>query len=68
MAFFFYANARQILNKVKSYSHGEFYNQSLTEKEIEMKILNNTDIFNRGFELKKIELDKVFKTYFRKQK
>ncbi len=58
--FSFMQTPSQILNKVKSYSHGEFYSENLTEEEIEMKILNNKDIFNRGFELKKIELDKSF--------
>ena len=66
--FSFMQTPSQILNKVKSYSHGEFNKQNLTEKEIEMRILNNQDIFNRGFKLKKIELDSSFPKYILENK
>lgn len=66
--FSFMQTPSQILNKVKSYSHGEFNKENLTEKEIEMRILNNQDIFNRGFKLKKIELDSSFPKYILENK
>ena len=43
----------QILEKIRSYSHGEFNNSDLDKKEIEERILNNEDIFKRGKTLKK---------------
>ncbi len=66
--FSFMQTPAEILNKVKSYSHGEFNKVNLTEKEIEMRILNNQDIFNRGFKLNKIELDSSFPEYILENK
>ena len=60
--FSFLQTPEQILNKIKSFSHGEFNNESINEKEIE-KILENKDIFNRGFKLKKIDLDDSYPKY-----
>ena len=53
----------QILKKIKSFSHGEFDNKDINVKLIEQKILNNEDIFNRGFSLKKIKLDESYPKY-----
>ena len=50
----------QILEKIKSFSHGEFNDSDLSEENIEKKIIKNEDIFNRGFKLKKIKLDETF--------
>ena len=50
----------QILKKIKSFSHGEFNNKDLNEKEIELKILKNEDIFGRETKLKKISIDGSF--------
>ena len=61
--FSFLQTPEQILNKIKSFSHGEFNNESINEKEIEKKILENKDIFNRGFKLKKIDLDDSYPKY-----
>ena len=58
----------QILNKVKSFSHGEFYNKNFNKKHIEKKILNNEDIFGRGTNLKKIKLDKSYPDYIIRNK
>ena len=41
------------LNKIKSFSHGEYNNENINEKNIEEKILNNEDIFGRGNKIKK---------------
>ena len=53
----------EILNKVKSFSHGEYNDENLNEKSIEDKILRNEDIFGRGNKLKKVEIDKSFPEY-----
>ena len=54
---------KQILQKVKSFSHGEYNNADLNEKKIEEKILRNEDIFGRGKKLKKISLDSSYPEY-----
>ena len=53
----------QILEKIKSFSHGEYNDKSLNIENIEEKILKNEDIFSRGIKLKKIEIDKSFPDY-----
>ena len=53
----------QILNKIKSFSHGEYNNDNLNEKNIEEKILRNEDIFGRNIKLKKISLDDSYPEY-----
>ena len=58
-----------IVKKIKSFSHGEFNrNNFIDEKKIEEKIINNEDIFERGYKLKKIEVDKTFPNYILKNK
>ncbi len=58
----------QILNKVKSFSHGEYNNESLNIKLIEEKIINNKDIFNRGTKLSKVEIDDNYPKYILENK
>ena len=61
--FSFLQTPHQILEKIKSYSHGEFNNKDFTEKNIQEKMLKNEDIFGRGNKLKKVELDSSFPKY-----
>ncbi len=61
--FSFLQTPEQILNKIKSFSHGEFNNKSVNEKNIREKMLNNKDIFDRDTELKKINLDSSYPEY-----
>ena len=61
--FSFLHNPEQILNKIKSYSHGEFNDKNLNIKKIEERILKEEDIFNRGFTLKKVEIDISYPKY-----
>ena len=63
--FSFLQTPKDILKKIKSFSHGEFDEGKLSEKEIELKILENKDIFNRGFALKKILIDESYPIYIR---
>ena len=53
----------QILQKVKSFSHGEYNNENISEKYIQEKILGNEDVFGRGFKFKKIPLDSTYPKY-----
>ena len=56
--FSFLQKPEDIITKIKSFSHGEFNeNNNIDKKKIERKILENEDIFNRGFKLKKIDID-----------
>ena len=66
--FSFLQRPDQILKKIKSYSHGEFNDSSLNIETIEKRILNNKDIFNRGFKLKKIDLDNDYPKYILENK
>ncbi len=61
--FSFLQTPNQILNKIKSFSHGEYNDENLSEKIIEEKILKNEDIFGRNTELKKINIDSTFPDY-----
>ena len=61
---FSYLNSpEQILNKIKSFSHGEFNSNKISIKDIEEKISKNEDIFGRGFKLKKVEIDHSYPSY-----
>ena len=67
--FSFLQKPKDIANKINSYSHGEFNKKEFRDiKKIEQKILNNEDIFERGYNLKKIDIDKNFPDYILKNK
>ena len=52
MAFSFLQTPEQIYKKkIKSFSHGEYNDDKLNKDLIEKKILQNEDIFDRGFKL-----------------
>ena len=61
--FSFLQTPKQILSKIKSFSHGEFDTKNIDVKKIENKILNNEDIFDRGNVLKRINLDETFPNF-----
>ena len=62
--FSFLQKPEDIIRKIKSFSHGEFNeNNIIDKKKIEKKILDNEDIFNRGFKLKKIDIDFKYPDY-----
>ena len=53
--FSFLQKPSDIAKKIKSFSHGEFNKNEITDEiKIKEKILNNEDIFGRGFKLKKL--------------
>jgi len=67
--FSFLHKPSDIALKIKSYSHGEFNkDEFIDEKKIKEKIANNEDIFDRGFELKKIEIDESYPRFIRENK
>ena len=66
--FSFLQTPKQILNKIKSFSHGEHNNNNIDEKNIEEKILKNEDIFGRGITLKRIQIDSSYPSYIFKNK
>ena len=55
--------------KIKSFAHGEFNKNDITNEEsISMKIEKGQDIFKRGHNLKKIEVDSSFPKYILQNK
>ena len=62
--FSFLQNPQDIALKIRSYSHGEFNtNQITNEENIKQKIKDNKDIFDRGFRLEQIKIDGSFPDY-----
>ena len=50
-----------ISRKIKSFAHGEYHKEHLVdEKNIQSKIEKGEDVFERGYKIKKIELDSSF--------
>ena len=67
--FSFLQSPENIAKKIQSYSHGEFnIKENIDIKKINQKINENLDIFNRGYELKKISIDESFPEYIFKNK
>jgi hypothetical protein len=67
--FSFLQKPADIVKKIKSFSHGEFnQNKFIDEKKIEERIANNEDIFNRGNELRKINIDTMYPEFIRNNK
>mgnify|MGYP001416063232 CR=1 FL=1 len=66
--FSFLQTPDQILEKIKSFSHGEFNKKDIDVKKIEEKILNNKDIFERGNFLRKVNLDETFPNFISENK
>ena len=67
--FSFLQSPKDIANKIKSYSHGEFNTDEIVNEDmIKKKILQNKDIFNRDIELKKIEIDENYPLFIQNNK
>ena len=66
--FSFLQTPDQILEKIKSFSHGEFNSEDIDKKKIESKIFDNEDIFNRGNVLKRVNLDETFPPFILENK
>ena len=62
--FSFLKDPKGISKKIKSYSHSEYNKVEFTdEKNIEKRINNKVDIFDRNFKYKKVDLDDTFPKY-----
>ena len=62
--FSFLQSPTDIAKKIKSFSHGEFNTEEITnEEKIKEKINKNEDIFNRGYSLKKILIDENYPNF-----
>jgi len=62
--FSFLQKPNEIAEKIRSYSHGEFNTvENTNEDKIKKKIEDGEDIFNRGFNLQKINIDSSFPDY-----
>ncbi|MBL6857082.1 MAG: hypothetical protein ISQ92_00165 [Pelagibacteraceae bacterium] len=67
--FSFLQKPSDIVQKIKSFSHGEFNkNEFVNEKIIEEKIYNNKDIFDRGYSFKKIDIDENYPDFIKNNK
>ena len=62
--FAYLQSPENISKKIKSFAHGEFNKDEFINIEnIENRIKNNEDVFDRGFDLKKIKIDEAFPDY-----
>jgi len=65
--FAYLQSAENISKKIRSFAHGEFNKEHLTdEMKIRDKILKGEDVFERGFKIKKVSIDKSFPDYIQK--
>ena len=65
--FSFLMKPDKIQNKIKSYAHAEFNTEIFTNLEnIENKVKNNKDIFNRDQYYEKVEIDHTYPLYIRR--
>ena len=55
---------KNISNKIKSFAHGEFNKEHLVDEvNIKEKIEKGEDVFERGFKIKRINIDNNFPNY-----
>ncbi len=67
--FAYLQSPENISKKIKSFAHGEFNTDyTSNEENIKLKIEKEEDIFNRGYKIKKIEIDSSFPEYILKNK
>ena len=67
--FAYLQSPENISKKIKSFAHGEFNRDNMAEeKNIRFKIENNKDIFDRGYKIKKIEVNETFPKYILENK
>jgi beta-1,4-mannosyl-glycoprotein beta-1,4-N-acetylglucosaminyltransferase len=64
--FAYLQSAENISKKIKSFAHGEFNKKHLVDEEkIKARIEKGEDVFERGFEIKKVEIDNTFPNYIK---
>ena len=64
--FAYLQSPENISKKIKSFAHGEFNKEHLAdEKKIKERMEKGEDVFERGFKIKKINIDETFPDYIR---
>ena len=67
--FAYLQSPENISKKIKSFAHGEFNTADTSDEEnIKLKIEKEEDIFDRGYKIKKVEIDSSFPKYIFKNK
>ena len=62
--FAFLQSPENISEKIKSFAHGEFNKTDIANKEsIKDRIKKGEDVFKRGYDLKRVEVDSTFPEY-----
>ena len=62
--FAYLQSPESISKKIKSFAHGEFNTANTSDEEnIKLKIEKGEDIFDRGYKIKKVEIDSSFPKY-----
>ena len=64
--FAYLQSAENISKKIKSFAHGEFNKEHLSDEEkIKQRIQKGEDVFERGFKLKRINIDDSFPDFIK---
>ena len=67
--FAFLQSPENISKKIKSFAHGEFNKEKIVNEEnIKLRIQKGEDVFERGYDLKIVEIDSTFPEYIFKNK
>ena len=67
--FAYLQDAENISKKIKSFAHGEFNKEHLVdENKIKERIEKGEDVFERGYKIKKIDIDETFPKYIQLNK
>ena len=67
--FSFIMTPNAIKDKIKSFAHGEFNKEKIVNEEnIKLRIQKGEDVFERGYDLKIVEIDSTFPEYIFKNK
>ena len=67
--FAFLQSPKNISKKIKSFAHGEFNKDDIANEEsIRIRMQKGKDVFNRGYDLKIVEIDSTFPDYILKNK
>ena len=62
--FAYLQSPENISRKIQSFAHGEFNKSSITKEDnIKSKIESGQDVLERGFKLKKVDIDTSFPKY-----
>ena len=65
--FAYLQSATNISKKIKSFAHGEFNREHLSdENKIKERIEKGEDVFERGYKIRKITIDETFPDYIQK--